>query len=159
MEALIRNLALNLRMTFHDKTVGGGGDFGAEVSDRGPFAVSTFFHQFESVSYPSISMQVVNETHLGQPLECCGGGVHVLQINFRIAVKTKEQGWSIASALHEAVREWLCQINAVGVLDDGDNTVIPHVKVPDTHWIFEGDFISVHVIARIYYLRQTKGEL
>jgi hypothetical protein len=166
MEALIKSLAAQLETDFNGKTVGAGGDFGALLT-RGPFPVYTYFHQWEDVHYPSINVQIVSESFTGQPLECCGGGVMDLLVDFRISVDSKKHGWSIASALHEAFREWLCEVSGTTDLIDSEldldttpmaYTYVATIEIPTTYHIYEGEVFSMHVMTRIHYVRQEKGE-
>ena len=158
MQALVETLATQLSADFNGKTVGAGGDFGDTLT-RGPFTVYTYFHQWEDIQYPSINVQIVSEVFQGQPLECCGGGVMALTVDFRITVDSKKHGYSIAASLQEALREWLCSVSGDDSLTAPTYTYIPTIEVPTSYHIYEGEVFSIHVVARIHYLRVEKGEL
>lgn len=168
MQALIETLASELATEFRTKTVGTGGDFGSTLT-RGPFDIFVYFHQWEDIQYPSINVQVVSEVFLGEPLECCGGGVMCLAVDFRISVDSKQHGWSIAKSLEEALREWFCSVSGDDSLTSTEMTTdatpvakysyIPTIEVPSSYHIYEGEVFSIHVMARIYYPRAEKGEL
>ena len=156
MQILIDKLAADLKSTFDGETVGNGGTYGSALSN-GPFTIHTGFHQWQKIGYPCINMQIVQENFLGDPLECCGGGVHNLIFDIRISVDSKTQGFSIAAALHEAVREWLCSISASDTLKSDDYTYTAFIGTPDSNFVYEGEIFSIHVITKATYVRQEKG--
>ena len=163
MDDLVKAIAEGLQTTFDGSTVGSGGDYGAMLG-KGPFVIHTFFHQWSEVTFPSIHMQVVNEVPQGAPLECCGGGVQVLTVDFRISVDTKKHGWSIASKLHEALREWFCTLNGTEDLVPADATPIDsiyltYIEPPETTYLYDGEIFNMHVMTRFNYVRQIAGEI
>jgi hypothetical protein len=154
MDALIKMLAASLDSTFSGKEVGTGGDFGDTLT-RGPYDIYCYFHQWSDIKYPNIAMQVVQEIHVGHALECCGGGVMELTVNFRVSIDSKIHGYSIGSALVEAVREWLCTISESDDLTAADYTYVAIVQVPDTFWNYEGEILNFHIMTKLHYIRQT----
>jgi hypothetical protein len=157
MQALIEQLASQLQTDFNGKSVGAGGDYGATLT-RGPYDIYTYFHQWEDIKYPSISVQIVSEVFQGEMLECCGGGVMALTVDFRISVSSKEHGWSICKSLEEALREWLCYVSGDDTLTAASYSYIPTIEIPTSYHIYEGEVFSIHVVARVHYLRVEKGE-
>lgn len=156
MQILIDKFATSMKTTFDGKTVGNGGDFGSALS-KGPFTIHTGFHQWQNIEYPCIHLQIIQESFLGEPLECCGGGVHSLSFDIRISSDSKTQGYSIAAALHEAVREWLCEISGTDTLKSDDYSYTASIQTPDSNYVPEEGIFSIHVIGKIFYVRQEKG--
>lgn len=153
MEALIESIATSLNTTFNEKLVGSGGDFGAGLT-HGPYTVTCYFDQWEDIVYPNIAMQVVQDIHVGPPLECCGGGVMELTLNFRISIDSKENEYSIGSALVEAVRTWLCSISESDEITAVGYTYVAIVTVPDTLWVYDGPILNLNVVTKVSYIRQ-----
>lgn len=158
MEDVIKALANSLKNTFDGKSVGVGGDFDDAMS-IGPFTINCYFHQWANIHHPSIHLQLIQEQFLGQPLECCGGGVHSLSVDFRISVDSKVHGYSIAALLHEALREWLCELNGSSDLTPDDYTLIVYTGIPTTNFVYEGEILSLHCLTSLSYVRQEKGAL
>lgn len=157
MEALINSIATSMNTEFNEKLVGLGGDFGDALT-HGPYTISCYFHQWKDIAYPNIAMQIVQDIHVGPPLECCGGGVMELTINFRVSIDSKEHENSIGSALVEAVRLWLCSISESDEITATDYTYVAIVQVPDTLWAYDGEILNFHIMTKIHYIRQTATE-
>jgi hypothetical protein len=143
---------------FNGKTVGVGGDYGATLSN-GPFDVVTYFHQWQAIRHPSMHVQIIQEQPTDPEwFECCGGPT-VLTLDVRISVMNKEQGWSIAMALYEELRSWLCDVNYslaprdATPTDDQKYLVIVGQNVVAQH-VYEGDVFSVHAKVDLTYLRR-----
>jgi hypothetical protein len=158
MEALIKSIADSMYTYFDSKTVGQGGDYGSTLT-RGPYAIKCFYHQWDNITYPSIHLQIVQESYQGAALECCGGGVHALTLDFRISVDSKVHAMSIAMSLHEALREWLCEIDGSPTLTPGDYSYVAYAETPSTNYVYDGPILNLHVITRFHYVRQQKGEI
>jgi len=154
MEPLIIALATELDSSFNGETVGLGGTYGTSCT-KGPFTIQTTFHQWDNITYPNIGMQVVQEVHVGHALECCAGGVMELTVSFRVSIDSKLQGYSIGSALVEAIRTWLCTMNESEDLTGDDYTYVAMVGIPDTYWLPNGPILDFHVVTKLRYIRQT----
>lgn len=158
MRELIVNFTAELADHFNGMTVGNGGDYGAALAN-GPFNITTYFHQWQAINHPSMHVQIVQERPT-QPdwLECCGGPT-VLVLNVRISVMNKGQGWSIAEALYEELRSWLCSVNYslapqdATPTDDQQYLVIVGQNVTADH-VYEGDVFSIHAKVELTYLRR-----
>jgi len=152
MRELIVSFVQAIKDHYDQKTVGDGGDFGATLTN-GPFTITTYFHQWQNITNPSIHVQILQEFPVGSNFECCGG-VTALKLNVRISVDQKGQGYSIATALYEELRSWLCdqnyQLAPAGedylVFIDADGIIANH--------IYEGDVFSIHVLVNLTYLRR-----
>ena len=150
MKEVIVNLAQAIESHFDGKTVGNGGDFGATLTN-GPFDINTYFHQWESISNPSIHVQVIQERNIQGNFECCGGAT-ALTVNIRISVDQKLQSWSIAMALYEELRAWLCEQN-YQLGSDCDYLVIVGQNINAQH-VYEGDIFSIHTRLELTYMRR-----
>lgn len=152
MKEIIISLAQKLEDHFKDKTVGGAGsDYGATLTN-GPFTIKTYFHQWENIENPSVHLQIVSEEPAGNNFECCGG-VTTLKVDVRISVDQKGQGWSIAHALYEELRSWLCDINYSVAPDTEDYLVIIDQDKIKMYPLYEGDVYSIHTLINLTYLR------
>lgn len=158
MRELIVNFTRLLATEFNDKTVGSGGDFGATLSN-GPFTIKTFFHQWEEFDHQSgadnpvyIHTQIIQEKPVSDNFECCGGPTSLL-LNIRISVLQKGQGWSIAEALYEALRDWLCNTNYSYAPGDEDYLVILDQASIYANHVYEGDVFSINTTVALTYLR------
>lgn len=151
MRELIVQFVQDIQSHFNGMTVGSGGNFGATLTN-GPFDITTYFHQWQEISNPSIHVQVVQEvpTHTGW-FECCGGPTNLL-LNVRISVDQKEHGWSIAMALYEELRTWLCEKNYSLAPAGEDYLVIVSQQVTANH-VYEGDVFSIHTSVTLTYMR------
>jgi len=156
MRELIEEFVRELASHFDGKTVGAGGDFGATLT-RGPFTISTLFHQWQDIVNPSIHVQIIHEQPVGVNLACCGGPT-ILQLNVRISVDQKTHGWSIAMAIYEALRSWLCEVNLTtqDATPTEDQYYLVYVdqggiKASD---VYEGDVYSKHITIDLLYLRR-----
>lgn len=141
-----------LQAHFNGKSVGSGGDYGATLTN-GPFDISTNFHQWEDIVNPSIHVQIIQEAPIGSNFECCGGFTS-LTLDVRISVNQKGQGWSIAMALYEELRSWLCQTLNYSVAPDSEDylVIIDADKIIANH-IYEGDVFSIHTLIKLTYPR------
>lgn len=157
MRELVVSFIQHLSGHFDGLTVGSGGDFGPTLS-AGPFTIKTMFHQWDNVVNPSIHVQVIQETPAHTWLECCGGPTNLI-LNVRISVDQKGQGWSIAMALYEELRSWLCEINYslapqdATPTDDQRYVVIVGQDIVAQH-IYEGDVFSIHSRVTLTYMRR-----
>ena len=150
MRELIVQFSQDLNTNFNGKTVGNGGDFGSTLT-IGPFPISTYFHQWKKIVNPSIHTQIIQEAPASGMFECCGGPTN-LRLNVRISVDQKGQGWSIAMALYEELRDWLCVKN-YSLSPDADYLVIVSQQITADH-IYEGDIFSIHTKVNLTYLRR-----
>ena len=152
MRELIVQLTRDLATHFDDKTVGTGGDFGATLTN-GPVTIKTYFHQWQEIENPSIHLQVIQEQPASPNFECCGGPTS-LTLNARISVNQKIQGWSIAMALYEEMRSWLCDMNYSFAPDGNDYLVIVGQNSIVAAHVYEGDVFSIHCKFDLTYMRR-----
>lgn len=152
MRELIIELVQEISDHFDGYTVGNGGDYGATLTN-GPFTVSAYFHQWQSITNPSIHVQIIQETPASSNFECCGG-VTTLTANIRISVDQKEHGWSIAMALYEELRSWLCDMNYQLAPTGEDYLVIVGANSIVAQHVYEGDIFSIHTKVAMTYLRR-----
>lgn len=156
MRELIINFVQALSDHFSGKTVGAGGDFGSTLT-RGPFKIGgeknkLYFHQWQDIVNPSIHVQIIQEQPVTDGFECCGGTT-ALTLNVRISVDQKEHSWSIAAALYEELRSWLCSQNyQLGgdceyLVFVGQNSIV-------AQHVYEGDIFSIHTKVDLTYLRR-----
>ena len=152
MREIIVSFVQKLKTHFDGLTVGDGGDFGATLTN-GPFPISTNFHQWEKIVNPSIHVQIIQEAPLAPNFECCGGFTG-LTLDVRISVNQKGQGWSIAMALYEELRSWLCQTLNYSVAPVGEDylVIIDADQIVANH-IYEGDVFSIHTLMKLTYPR------
>ena len=152
MRELIVQFTQDLSTHFDGKTVGSGGDFGATLTN-GPFDIATYFHQWKEIVNPSIHVQIIQEAPASENFECCGGPT-ALTLNVRISINQKVQGWSIAMALYEELRSWLCDMNYSFAPDGNDYLVIVgQNSIVATH-VYEKDVFSIHTKMDLTYLRR-----
>lgn len=163
MREIIIEFVQMLSTHFAGKTVGSGGDFGASLTN-GPFDITAYFHQWQDIVNPSIHVQIIQESPIGTNLQCCGG-VTRLALNVRISVDQKGHGWSIAMALYEELRNWLCdEVNyklapQVGATPDSDECYLVFVDMDGitADHVYEGDVFSLHVKVNLTYLRRFES--
>ena len=98
-----------------------------------------------------MNVQLIQERFEGEPLECPGGGVYELTLDIRISVDQRQQGWSIASVIHEELRKWLADLTTDELKDD--SSYIASVENPDSQWLYEEEILDVHVMTRVHYVR------
>lgn len=151
MREVIVQVAQLINTEFGGKTVGNGGDFGSTLT-TGPFTINTYFHQWKEIANPSLHLQIIQETPASALFECCGGPTD-LKLNIRISVDQKGQGWSIAEAMYEALRDWLCTKNYSLAPPTEDYLVIVSQQITADH-VYEGDIFSIHTKATLTYLRR-----
>ena len=151
MRELIVNFVQLLSTHFNGKTVGNGGDYGATLTN-GPFDITAYFHQWQQIQNPSIHVQVVQETPASSNFECCGGPTNLI-LNIRISVDQKGQGWSIAMAMYEELRDWLCTYNYSYAPDGEDYLVILDQSQITGDHVYEGDIFSIHSRVALTYMR------
>ena len=151
MREIIVSLTQAIQTHFNGLTVGTGGTYGATLTN-GPFNITTYFHQWDNIVNPSVHLQVIQEIPAGYNFECCGG-VTTLEVDVRISVLQKGQSWSIAMALYEELRSWLCEIN-YSLAPAGENylVIIDQDKIRAMH-MYEGDVFSIHTLMNLTYLR------
>ena len=152
MRELIVSFVQKLSEHFDGKTVGDGGDFGATLTN-GPFDITAYSHQWQEIDNPSIHVQTIQESPASTNFECCGGPTN-LTLNVRISVDQKGQGWSIAMAMYEELRDWLCDTNYSFAPDGEDYLVILDQSRITADHIYEGDIFSIHTKLALTYLRR-----
>lgn len=154
MRELIVQLSQAINTEFNGKTVGAGGDFGSTLTS-GPFTISTYFHQWKDIKNPSIHLQPIQELPASDMFECCGGPTS-LKVDIRISVNQKGQGWSIAMALYEALRNWLCTKNySLAPVGEGYLVIISQQITAD--YVYEGDIFSIHTKVTLTYMRRFES--
>jgi hypothetical protein len=155
MKELIISFVQEVSAHFDGKTVGNGGDFGSTLT-VGPFDVTAYFHQWQEISNPSIHVQIIQESPASANFECCGGPTNLL-LNVRISVDQKGQGWSVAMALYEELRDWLCEENYSYAPDGEDYLVILDQSSITANHVYEGDVFSIHTTIALTYLRRFES--
>ena len=151
MRELIVALAQGISDHFDGETVGSGGTYGTTLTN-GPFTITAYFHQWQDIQNPSIHVQVVQEVPAHTWFECCGGPT-ALTVNIRISVDQKEQSWSIAAAMYEELRSWLCDNNYQLGVDCDYLVFVDQSSIIVSH-IYEGDVFSIHTMLNLTYLRR-----
>lgn len=155
MRELIKSFVDKIHTEFNGKTVGTGGDYGSTLT-VGPFDITVYVNQWQEIVNPSIHVQVVQESPALDNFECCGG-ITNLKLNIRISVDQKGQSWSIAEAIYEAFRDWLCDNTYSLGPDTEDYLVIVDQSSISTVDLYEGDIFSKHTLITLTYNRRFES--